>query len=132
MKIKLNFKRRKLSNILFIIISKSGNTTETLSNTFSLNIIKKNARNVIIISEKKNNFLFKLSKKFNLSFIEHNNFIGGRYSVLSEVGIVPTLLMGLDGFKLRSKLLDFLKGNKKKFLRDSSVYLSHFLNTKKK
>ena len=38
----LEFKRNeKLSNILFIIISKSGNTIETLSNSFSLKIIKK-------------------------------------------------------------------------------------------
>ena len=27
--------------------------------------------------------------------IHHNNFIGGRYSVLSEVGMLPAELMGL-------------------------------------
>ena len=65
------FKRKEnLSKILFIIISKSGNTVETLSNTFSLNIIKKNAKNIIIITEKKNNFLFLLSKKLNLAFVQ--------------------------------------------------------------
>ena len=37
-----NFKENnKLKNILFIIISKSGNTIETLSNVLYLNIIKK-------------------------------------------------------------------------------------------
>ena len=89
------FKKKNLSNILFIIISKSGETVETLSNIFSLNIIKKNAKNVILISEKRNNTLFLLSKKFNLFFIEHNKNIGGRYSVLSEVGMLPAYLMGL-------------------------------------
>ena len=33
--------KEKVSKVLFIIISKSGDTIETLSNTFSLNILKK-------------------------------------------------------------------------------------------
>lgn len=125
-------KKEVLSDVLFIIVSKSGSTLETLSNAFSLNIIKKNAKNLIIISEKKNNLLFNLSKKLNLFFVQHKNYIGGRYSVLSEVGVVPAYLMGLDIFQLRSKLLDFLKDKNKKLLRDSTIYLSEILNTKKK
>ena len=81
---------------LFIIISKSGSTTETLYNFVSLNIIKKNAKNIIIISEQNNNFLYKLSRKYNLYYIQHKHYIGGRYSVLSEVGVVPAFLMGLN------------------------------------
>ena len=73
-------KKEYLPKILFIIISKSGNTIETLSNTFALNIIKKNSKNIILISERKNNVLFSLSKKLNLFYIEHNPNIGGRYS----------------------------------------------------
>ena len=46
-------KKEKLSNTLFIIISKSGNTVETLSNTFSLDLFKRRQKNIIIISEKK-------------------------------------------------------------------------------
>ena len=105
---KINFK-----NILFIIISKSGNTVETLSNSYALQILKKDARNVIIISEKKNNDLFLISKKLNICYIEHKNYIGGRYSVLSEVGIVPALLMGIEIDKLRSRILSFLNDKKK-------------------
>ena len=56
-------KKENFSKILFIIISKSGNTVETLSNVFALNILKKNSKNIIIISEKKNNLLFSISKK---------------------------------------------------------------------
>ena len=97
-------KKEILSQILFIIVSKSGNTIETLSNAFSLNVLKRNAKNLIIITEKKDNLLFRLSKKLNILHVEHKNYIGGRYSVLSEVGIVPLQLMGLDRFKLRSKL----------------------------
>ena len=43
-------KKEKNSKVLFLVISKSGNTIETLSNTFLLNIIKKNAKNVILIT----------------------------------------------------------------------------------
>jgi len=127
-----NFKKEKnLKKILFLIISKSGNTIETLSNFLSLNIIKKNSKNIILISEKKNNFLFSLSKRFNLFFIEHNNYVGGRYSVLSEVGIIPAYLMDLDILKLRSCTLKFLKNKKKLFLKESSIKLASLLNSKK-
>ena len=97
-----NFKKKEsLSKSLFIIISKSGNTIETITNTFSLNIIKKKAKNVILISETKNNFLYNLSKKFNLFYIAHKNNIGGRYSIFSEVGMVPAYLMGLNPKKFK-------------------------------
>ncbi len=128
----LNFKKEiHISNTLFIIISKSGNTIETLSNSFSLNILKKNAKNVIIISEKQNNTLYSISKKLNLFYIEHKNFIGGRYSVLSEVGILPAYLMGINTKKLRSRILESLKGKQKNFLKESTIKLAGILNSKK-
>ena len=128
----VNFKKNiNVNRTLFIIISKSGTTVETLSNSFSLNIFKKNAKNVIIVSEKKNNPLFSISKKLNLFHIEHTSFIGGRYSVLSEVGIVPAFLLGINIKKLRSKILKFLKGKPQGFLKDSSIKLASILKAKK-
>jgi len=127
-----DFKRKKNSNnILFIIISKSGDTIETLSNFLTLKIIKKNAKNIILISEKKNNFLFTLSKKFNLFYIEHKNYVGGRYSVLSDVGLIPAYLMGVDIFKLRRNIKKFLRNKKKLFLKDSTIKLASLINNKK-
>ena len=102
-KIKTFKKFNNLKHTLFIVISKSGNTIETISNFLSLNKIVKNQKNVIIISEKKNNSLYSLAKKFNLFFIEHKNYIGGRYSVLSEVGLVPAYILGINIKKLREK-----------------------------
>ena len=128
----LDFKNSEnLSDILFIIISKSGNTIETLANTFSLDIIKKNSKNIIIVSEKNNNYLFNLSKKLNLFFIEHKNFVGGRYSVLSETGIIPAYFMGLNIKKLRSNLLEFLSNKNKLFLKNSFTYLTNIFDSKK-
>ena len=127
-----NFKKKKnLDKVLFFVISKSGNTVETLSNFFILKIIKKNSKNIIIISEKKNNLLYSLSKKFNLFYIEHKNYIGGRYSVLSEVGIVPAYLMGININKLRSGSLKSLKKKTQLFLKDSTIILSSLLSFKK-
>ena len=58
----------KLNKVLFIVISKSGNTIETFSNLLSLNVLKKNSKNIIIISENTNNALYLLAKKLNLFF----------------------------------------------------------------
>lgn len=128
----LNFKKKiNLKSVLFIVISKSGETIETLSNSFFLKIFKKNSKNVIIISEKKNNYLYKLSNQLNLFYLEHKNYIGGRYSVLSEVGIIPAYLMGINISNLRSQVLFFLKGKSKSFLKDSSVKLANIMNSKK-
>jgi glucose-6-phosphate isomerase len=127
-----NFKKKEnFDKVLFLIISKSGNTVETLSNTFSLNIIKKNAKNIILISEKKNNSLFSLSQKFNLFYVEHKSYIGGRYSVLSEVGIIPAYLMGVNILKLRSDIQKFLRNKEMSFLKDSSIKLACLLSLKK-
>ena len=53
----------------------------------------------------------KLAYKLKSEIIEHRNYIGGRYSVLSEVGMVPAELMGLDIKKF--KRLNHLINNKK-------------------
>jgi glucose-6-phosphate isomerase len=127
-----NFKQKyNLSKILFIIISKSGNTIETLSNTYALKILKKNSKNIILISEKKNNALFSLSKKLNLFYIEHKQYVGGRFSVLSEVGIIPAYLMEVNVPKLRSKILESLKIKKKNFLKKNTIKLVQLINSKK-
>ena len=100
--IKIKDKSAKPVNI---IISKSGNTLETIAN--SNLIIKKNKKN-IFITEKKNSYLRELAIKLKAEIVDHNNFIGGRYSVLSEVGMLPSSLVGLDEkkFKQFNKLVN--------------------------
>ena len=87
--------KKKYTNL---IVSKSGNTIETIVNA---NIfIKKKDRN-IFITESKNSYLLNLAKKLKSDIIHHNNYIGGRYSVLSEVGMLPAELMGLKASNFR-------------------------------
>ena len=100
-----NYKKRKNLNL---VISKSGNTLETISNS---NIFIKKADKNIFITENTNNYLFNLGKKLKAEIIEHKNYIGGRYSVLSEVGMLPAQLMGLNEKKF--KQFDVLIKNKK-------------------
>jgi len=123
--------KQNLKKTLFIVISKSGNTIETLSNFFALQVIKKNSKNIIIISEKFNNPLYLLSQKMKLHHIEHKNYIGGRYSILSEVGMVPAYLMGVNIQRFRKNLLNHFKNKNKKFLKDSSIMLTNLLKSNK-
>ena len=103
------------TNYTNLIISKSGNTIETLVNA---NIyIKKNNKN-IFITENKKNYLYLLANKLRADVIHHNNFIGGRYSVLSEVGMLPAELMGL-------KSKDFRQFNS---LIKNKKFLNHLIN----
>ena len=81
-----------------LIVSKSGNTLETISN--SNIIIKKKDKN-IFITENRKSYLYLLAKELKAEVVHHNNFIGGRYSVLSEVGMLPAELMGLNVSKFR-------------------------------
>ena len=92
------FLEKKKIKALNIIISKSGNTLETISNFNILN----NKKNNLFISQKSDNYLRKLANKLKCEVLEHRNYIGGRYSVLSEVGMLPSILMGLKEKKFKN------------------------------
>ena len=83
---------------LNLIISKSGNTLETIVNANTL--INKKEKN-IIITEAKNSYLTNLATKLKSEIFEHKNYVGGRYSVLSEVGMLPAELMNLNEKKFK-------------------------------
>ena len=115
---KIKFPKKKYLNL---VISKSGNTLETIVN--SNLYINKNDKN-ILVSDNKKSILREISMKLKSDIIDHNNFIGGRYSVLSEVGMLPAELMGLDSRKF--KKFDNLVANKK-FLNSLIINVSNIL-----
>ena len=84
---------------LNIIISKSGNTLETIVNS---NILINNKDKNIFITENKKSYINSLAQKLKSDIIHHNDYIGGRYSVLSEVGMLPAELMGLNVKKFKN------------------------------
>ena len=120
-------KQHKLLKALFLIVSKSGNTSETIINSSYFKFFLKKT-NTIIVSENKNNILSNFAKSKGFSFVKHNPFIGGRYSVFSEVGMLPAYLMGLRSKNFKKNLPKFL--NNRKVLANSIKQLSK-LNIKK-
>ena len=101
----LNLKYKKIKNLkntCFIIISKSGNTLETITNLcaiFSKNLLK---NKLVVITEIADNALMAIASKYEADIIEHKEFIAGRYSVLSETGMFPAALMGLNLAKFKN------------------------------
>lgn len=93
-----NYKKKEKKRFTNLIVSKSGNTIETIVN---LNILIKKKEKNIFITENEKNYLHLLAEKLKAEIIHHNNFIGGRYSVLSEVGMLPVELMGLKSQKFK-------------------------------
>ena len=115
-------------NYANLVVSKSGNTLETISNANI--IIKKNDKN-IFITENRKSYLHSLAEKLKAEIIHHNNFIGGRYSVLSEVGMLPAELMGLNVTKFK-QLNNLIKN--KKFINSLIINVNNtlfFLKQKK-
>ena len=98
-----NYKKTKnLKNSCFIVAGKSGKTIETIINLgtiFSKNLFK---NKLIIIAQPTDNALMAIANKYNAEIIEHKEFISGRYSVLSETGMFPAALMGLNLTKFKN------------------------------
>ena len=119
-----NFDLEKKSNKkkLNLIISKSGNTLETIVNS---NVLINKSESNIFITENKKSYLFNLAKKLKAKIIYHNNDIGGRYSVLSEVGMLPAELMGLKVNRFR-KFNDLIKN--KNFINSLILNVSNILS----
>ncbi len=93
-----SFRKNIKTKNLNLIISKSGNTIETIANANIL--INKKDKN-IFLTENRKSHLYLLAKKLKSEIVHHNNFIGGRYSVLSEVGMLPAELMNLNSSKFK-------------------------------
>lgn len=107
--------KEKLENYFFFVISKSGDTFETLAilnllinftkNKKKLNILD----SIIVITENKNSFLKKFVEQNNINFIEHNPRIGGRFSIFSETGMLPFFDLKIDVEKITEKYLNLLE-----------------------
>ena len=102
----------------FIVISKSGTTPETLSQLGTIvnianekNILNTLYKNMMVITEFKDSALFNIAKKNNCLLLEHQDDIGGRYSVFSNVGMVPAIIAGLNVKKIHEGVAKLLNKN---------------------
>ncbi len=121
----------------FIIVSKSGNTPETLAQFSSLyqmavqkNNIDEFLSNILIITEFKDSPLYKISQEKNCLALEHSNEIGGRFSVFSNVGIVPAILSGINISDLYSGAKEIFNNIEKYSALNLSKYLCRQENKK--
>ena len=93
----------------FIVISKSGGTAETLTQfLYSLDVFRKALgddavnQHFTIITEPADNPLRRIGVKLGCQILDHDPGIGGRYSALSLVGLLPALIAGVDAQAVRT------------------------------
>ncbi len=89
-------KGRKIATV---VLSKSGGTTETLSGFFHLSSQLKE-KGFVVVTDPKSGELRRLAKKYAWENFEVPANIGGRFSVLTAVGLFPSFLGGLPAEEL--------------------------------
>lgn len=94
--------KNRLESTLFLVISKSGSTPETLTQAIiSVSRVEQSfgtkavSEQFIMITEPKQSPLKRLADRYGCVCIDHDQGIGGRFSALSLVGLLPALLMGV-------------------------------------
>lgn len=107
-----------LHTTIFNVVSKSGGTIETISNyLYWKNEMRKAADNwadhFIFSTDPESGLLFQEAQEFDIEILPIPNDVGGRFSVLSPVGLFPALAMGIEAGDLvdgaNSVLMDFIR-----------------------
>jgi len=85
-----------LEDTLFIVISKSGTTIETVSIFKYINsLVTCNKDNTLVITENDSKLNY-YAQKNDIKTFEIPKDVGGRFSVFSAVGLLPLAIVGLD------------------------------------
>ncbi len=99
---------KNLQDVHWVIVSKSGNTIETLTMAefveqhLRVSGFKKLAATSTVISEPRANPLTNWARKEGVPILEIPQDVGGRFSVLTPVGMLPAAFYGLDVERIRS------------------------------
>ena len=110
----------ELSRTKFLCISKSGGTGETLMQAIAaISALEKAGRGKMLsthflgVSEPEKpggkNALRALLAPYGVTFLDHHTGVGGRYSVLSNTGLLPAAILGLDIRAIRKGAGEALK-----------------------
>ncbi|MFT7087163.1 MAG: glucose-6-phosphate isomerase [Rickettsiales bacterium] len=117
----------ELRETLFLVISKSGQTVETTCQTLILiELFKKNkitnfAQNFIFITQNKESSLGKIAQQIESKIYHHPSEIGGRFSYLTIVGLLPAAICGLNIRKIRNGAKTILEN----FLAKNNNLIDH-------
>ena len=109
-----------LKKSLFIVISKSGSTVEPMAlfNLIKLKLVKVQEdwqKHMVFITDAKKGELRPIGKKEKITMFEVPSKVGGRFSVLSSVGLVPAALANMDingVLRGAKKMREFIKKSK--------------------
>lgn len=103
----------------FVVISKAGNTAETLAQAVralmaydAAGLSKRVPRAFTALTEPPSdgpNGLYRLAAQRGISCLRHLPDLGGRYSALSNVGLLPALVAGLDARKVRAGAAEIMQ-----------------------
>lgn len=128
-------KYKKVSQIAVCVISKSGGTTETLTNAsvlveelkhhFGEDIYKQ----LIFIGDSKTE-IEKYANKISAHYISIPKIIGGRYSVATAVGLIPLALLGHDTDEFIAGYLDASKEEYETISAENSARITLYLQNK--
>ena len=108
------FLKNNIKDYIFFVVSKSGDTFETLA---LLNLLVSESKkfndynifeSMVVITENKESILINFLKKNKIHLIQHNPNIGGRFSILSETGMLPFAGLNFNVEDASEKFIDFL------------------------
>ena len=128
-KVKHTLNNIEIDKTLFYVVSKSGKTVETVVN-FSIVLeklkkVKPNSwqNHFIFATENKDNFLNNFGKKHSIKIFYIPETVGGRFSVLTTVGLLPSAVLGID----IKELIEGAKYIRDKFLNVKNILGNPFL-----
>jgi len=116
---------------LVLIVTKSGSTVETAANAcVVIEWLKKAGvdinRHVVAITDPESGSLRKYANKSGIQSFDIEKNVGGRFSVLSAVGLLPAAILGVKTEKLLEGAKTALE-NEKQFLTLSAIYLHYYI-----
>ncbi|MDA9231197.1 hypothetical protein N9O56_01335 [Rickettsiales bacterium] len=129
--IKKQLQKINLKDVFFIVISKSGKTIETICQTLiTIDLLKQNnisnlSDRFLFITQDRKSEIGQMAQNLDAKILEHPSNIGGRYSYLTVVGLLPAALIGLDIFKIRKAANDILNN----FINEKDVNKNNIIKS---
>lgn len=129
-----------LKRTLFIVISKSGTTPEPMSAYFYFRKQLEQAKldvtkHIVFVTDPERGVLREISWDDGIRTFDIPKNVGGRFSVLTPVGLLPAALIGIDIKKLLAGARDmrdvFFSRSFNKNAPYQLAMVQHFLNVKK-
>jgi glucose-6-phosphate isomerase len=114
----------KLERTLFIVTSKSGGTAETMAQYLVIRDALEKHRlepkdHIVFVTDPQKGALRLLARQEAIPALEIPPNVGGRFSVLSPVGLLPAALIGIDTAALLDGAADMARRCASEKLRDN-------------